>query len=378
MIAPQRGPLAVVDTICENCRGGSPCPPVKKRGVFMNKIESYIDSVVPKNIPKSKQQKLKAEIESHIYDRIDFYTEIGYDIGVSVDKALEDMGQDEETKNALRNDFEQIFKIKKSAKAVLCVCISVVLLIVSGCAVLVIEGSNGPPVQNDVCLFEDYYMYRNSNTNSYLYLKNDEPSLNHRIIQGWIYKYAFDENNRVVAMRYFLAYNLKDVSDEVENVLYYRYYASERYAVVEDCLKLYDCKEDKFIDFKDDTDLNQYCDKNNIILSDWYYPGGNDYYPETVETLVGEYKLKTTVYDYSSVLKGNEELLFGYISDVQVDGDVISLRLRQTKNMYSPEYITTNSSLSPLSVNPVGKYKGYDIYYDKNVMIYPDKIIEVS
>lgn len=74
----------------------------------MNKIESYIDSVIPKNIPKSKQQKLRAEIEAHIYDRIDFYTEIGYDTDSSITKALADMGEDEETKQSIRNDFEEL------------------------------------------------------------------------------------------------------------------------------------------------------------------------------------------------------------------------------------------------------------------------------
>ena len=74
----------------------------------MNKIESYIDSVIPKNIPKSKQQKLKSEIESHIYDRIDFYTDIGYDTDSSINKALADMGEDEETKTSIRNDFEEL------------------------------------------------------------------------------------------------------------------------------------------------------------------------------------------------------------------------------------------------------------------------------
>ena len=49
------------------------------RGVSMNKIESYIASVIPKNIPKYKQKILRDEIEAHIFDRIDFYTEIGYD-----------------------------------------------------------------------------------------------------------------------------------------------------------------------------------------------------------------------------------------------------------------------------------------------------------
>ncbi len=74
----------------------------------MNKIESYIASVIPKNIPKSKQQILRAEIEAHIFDRIDFYTEIGYDPDASINKALTDMGEDEEVKTSIRNDFEEL------------------------------------------------------------------------------------------------------------------------------------------------------------------------------------------------------------------------------------------------------------------------------
>ena len=74
----------------------------------MNKIESYIASIIPKNIPKSKQQKLRAEIEAHIFDRIDFYTEIGYDNEASINKALADMGEDEEVKFTIRNDFEEL------------------------------------------------------------------------------------------------------------------------------------------------------------------------------------------------------------------------------------------------------------------------------
>ena len=74
----------------------------------MNKIESYVDSVIPKNIPKSKQKMLRAEIEAHIFDRIDFYTDIGYDTGASIDTAIADMGEDEDVKSSIRNNFEEL------------------------------------------------------------------------------------------------------------------------------------------------------------------------------------------------------------------------------------------------------------------------------
>ena len=75
----------------------------------MNKIESYVDSIIPKNIPKYKQKILRDEIEAHIFDRIDFYTEIGYDNEASINKALADMGEDEEVKSSIRNDFEELY-----------------------------------------------------------------------------------------------------------------------------------------------------------------------------------------------------------------------------------------------------------------------------
>ena len=265
--------------------------------------------------------------------------------------------------------------MKKSMKIAIFVGV-VVLLAVT--LVLTINNTNNNPLEvNDVCLFDDYYMYRNRDTNSKFYVKNDESSLNHTLIQGWIYKYSYDENSRMIALRYLWAYEMNQVSDAPENVIYYRWYSGVKYSICEDMFKLYDCKEDKFFDFETEAELKKYCNENKITLSEWYYPVGNGYWPELkAETLLGEYSLKKASFGYSSVYKGDEELLYGFISDVKVDGDVISLRLRQTKNIYSPENITANSLLSPLTDKPVGEYNDHEIYYDKYIYIYPDKIVE--
>lgn len=267
--------------------------------------------------------------------------------------------------------------MKKSMK--IAISVSVVVLLVVAVALAINHGNNNPPEVNDVCLFDDYYMYRNSNTNSKFYIKNEEPSLNHTVLQGWIYKYSYDKNNRFVAMRYLWAYKIQDLSEAPESVIYYRWHSGVKYAICEDLFKLYDCKEDKLLDFETENLLNEYCNKNNISLCDWFYPCGNGYSQgEKAEPISGEFSLKKAPYnsEFCSVYKGEDELFFGFVSDVSVEDDVISLRLRQPKNYYSPENMTANSLLSPLTDKPVGEYNNHDIYYDKFIYIYSDRIVE--
>ena len=61
-------------------------------------IEDYLDNVVPEKISPQKQDELRAELESHIYDRVDFYMESGYDEETALEKAVEQMGETESVK----------------------------------------------------------------------------------------------------------------------------------------------------------------------------------------------------------------------------------------------------------------------------------------
>lgn len=260
--------------------------------------------------------------------------------------------------------------MNKIAKIIISV-ISVVLVLVIGSVAVLIAENHVP--QNDMKLFGDYYMYRNSNTNSILYQKIDD-SQKHNLIQGWVFKFAFDKENQVIAMRYMVAYKLKDVSGEVPNVLYNRFYAGEEYAVVEDCIKVYDCKKDEFIDFENDAFLLNYCVNNDVELSNWYYPGGDGYYESSKTALDRKFGIyhETSVYGYSSIVNDEFETYYGFITDIEYRDDCLSFRLRRTKNSYSPEYIDANEGLSPLSEKPIGKYNGEDIYYDKRIYIAPE------
>ena len=74
----------------------------------MNRINDYVNSLIPQNIPKRKQLSLREELLSHVCDRIDYYKEIGYDTDSSIGKALDDMGEDETVKADIRNRFEEL------------------------------------------------------------------------------------------------------------------------------------------------------------------------------------------------------------------------------------------------------------------------------
>ena len=66
------------------------------------RISEFIADYIPKRITKETRYKLQYELESHIYDRIDYYTEIGYTEEESLEKALNDFGNDEETKEQIK------------------------------------------------------------------------------------------------------------------------------------------------------------------------------------------------------------------------------------------------------------------------------------
>ncbi len=77
-----------------------------------NEIKKYIASVVPSNIPDKRRKLLSDELESHIYDKVDHYEEIGYTKEQSIRKALEEMGEGEEVKRSINVCFEDLYHEK--------------------------------------------------------------------------------------------------------------------------------------------------------------------------------------------------------------------------------------------------------------------------
>lgn len=78
----------------------------------MNRITEFVDSFIPKNIPKKKALILKAELTCHILDKVDYYKDIGYDENEGINKAIGDFGTDEEVRNNIFNEFEELYSEK--------------------------------------------------------------------------------------------------------------------------------------------------------------------------------------------------------------------------------------------------------------------------
>lgn len=72
------------------------------------RIQEFIADYIPKRVSKDTRYKLQYELENHIYDRIDYYSEIGYTKEESLEKALKDFGDDKETKEQIKKNLENI------------------------------------------------------------------------------------------------------------------------------------------------------------------------------------------------------------------------------------------------------------------------------
>lgn len=71
-------------------------------------VEDYLSSIIPDKIADSTKAELREEIEGHIYDKAEFYMEIGYDEETAFKKAIVEMGEAE----PVREEFSQIYKAK--------------------------------------------------------------------------------------------------------------------------------------------------------------------------------------------------------------------------------------------------------------------------
>ena len=71
-------------------------------------IEDFIKDFIPEKITQTQKDSIKNELESHIYDRIDYYKELGYDDEICIDKAFADFCGDEKTKESIQKNLSEI------------------------------------------------------------------------------------------------------------------------------------------------------------------------------------------------------------------------------------------------------------------------------
>lgn len=112
----------------------------------MNMISDFIDTFIPQNLPKRKRKLLKAEMESHLLDKIDYYREIGYGEEESAQKAISDFGTDEETKNNIFEEFEELYSERSIYGVLAFIGISLMNIIcwVSGMFVITADYNRNP------------------------------------------------------------------------------------------------------------------------------------------------------------------------------------------------------------------------------------------
>lgn len=70
-------------------------------------VDEYLRDVISEKISPQMQKELREELEGHIYDRAEFYMEIGFDEETALKKSVEQMGETESVKrnfNALYRD----------------------------------------------------------------------------------------------------------------------------------------------------------------------------------------------------------------------------------------------------------------------------------
>lgn len=72
---------------------------------MLEQMEKYVQSVLPDGMPQRKREPLHDELLCHLLDRYEFYREIGFDDEESTQKAVHDMGEDEDNrwKRVLQN-----------------------------------------------------------------------------------------------------------------------------------------------------------------------------------------------------------------------------------------------------------------------------------
>ncbi len=105
----------------------------------MERITEFIDSFIPKNLPKKKALLLKDELTCHIMDKVDYYKEIGYDDKESVDKAIEDFGREEKDKNFILNEFEELYSEKNIFAILAFVIVGAINLVCGGIGLWVVS-----------------------------------------------------------------------------------------------------------------------------------------------------------------------------------------------------------------------------------------------
>lgn len=189
--------------------------------------------------------------------------------------------------------------------------------------------------------------------------------------QKYIIKYSVDDE--------FLAYHYNKITPLTTDTQYL--YAKvlnngTEYAVIKDAFVIYNVFSQQKLEFDNQDDFIDYCNKNSLNLFDWKFVADADY-RESVQ-LTDNLELCSTSHTIGvdQLIFKNKVLLEGYISDYKVDNGTVTFRLR-IPNCGLEFPLDSNSSLAKSS-SSIGKcYIGFsfifpcfeDVYFDEYISI---------
>ncbi len=251
-------------------------------------------------------------------------------------------------------------KLRKIFGIILCV---LAIIMFQSCVKNTNDNSQSYSIHTEI--MPGLYFQRDSMTNNSIFFADNATSESRKYIikDKIVFRYASDNN--------YIAYHWNELVEgamldgPVRNI-----YGND-YSITKDYVTIYDSLNNKYMDFTNQTDFQNFCQTLNLDFS-WKYPSGFEPQVTKVDSFEIHDFQSESVCDY--VLIDNMIIYEGYISDINITDNQISFRL-QIPHMKIWEFqdSTTNSlSISfeqSVSRKQVGVLLYEDIYFDEYITL---------
>lgn len=149
----------------------------------------------------------------------------------------------------------------------------------------------------------------------------DDSERNYIVKDKYIFRYSVCGN--------YIAYHWNSLLEENTGNYPERVIDTSIYYIEIDYFTIYNLDDDTYSNFKTQKEFLDYCNQNNLLF-EWTFTNSMDITKEYSATG----KDKWEIYNFKSeslcgfVLKNGEVIYEGFISDVDIDGDILKFRLR--------------------------------------------------
>lgn len=188
--------------------------------------------------------------------------------------------------------------------------------------------------------------------------------------KGYVFKYAHDSK------RYIAVHFMKfEATSNDRLFLYERKFYDWTYFVTIDEFMLLSIPGDKKT-FSSQKEMLDYCDNNEILLGNWYYPSPGESAIGREIKVTGEYYIEDRgSFRGQSLVKNGVEQFQGFIDEYSTSQQYIAFHLTVAQTDYDEEIIgSTNVGLSMSQKEIKPKYRAkwfvsYPVYYRKYVLL---------